>query len=42
MDDDDEYEFMEDYAMDKVEIKDIRKAKAEREKLSCEDRRRET
>jgi len=34
MDDDDEYEFMEDDAMDDIEVKEIRKAKTERENLS--------
>lgn len=40
MDDDDEYEFMEDDAMDDIEIAKVRKAKEERDSMSPEDRKK--
>ena len=40
MDDDDEYQFMEDDAMDDAEIMEMRKARAERDALSPEERQK--
>jgi hypothetical protein len=40
MDDDDEYQFMEDDAMDDTEIMEIRKARAERDAMSPEERQK--
>lgn len=40
MDDDDEYQFMEDDAMDDVEISEVRKARAERDALTPEDKQK--
>lgn len=40
MDDDDEYEFMEDDSMDDIELTEIRKAKAERDSLSGDEKQK--